>query len=253
MTTVSTYGTRGPSNPTGTSSVTHGMFGGIKRDGGITLSTLFREAKVNGWRDVGARPTPEEIEARRRESAKRAATQKAEEARQHAEAASKAAQIWEAASTRADNHAYLIRKRVKAYGVRVHDGSLVVPVRNGDELHSLQYIAPDGIKKFLNGGPVSGCHFSIGDLNGAAALCICEGYVTGASIHEATGYPVVVALNAGNLLPVAKAMRERPPELHLIVCADGRGDTQPHPGSRWRPGPWRPAWSFSGLPVRGED
>ena len=202
----------------------------IKRDGGITLSTLFREAKVNGWRDDGARPTPEELEARRRESAKRTARQKAEEAREHAEAASKAAQIWEGASTRADKHAYLIRKRVKAYGLRVHDGSLVVPVRNGDELRSLQYIAPDGIKKFFNGGSVSGCYFNIGDLNGAAALCICEGFATGASIHEATGLPVAVAFNAGNLLPAAKAIRERLPELNLIVCADDDARTPGNPG-----------------------
>lgn len=77
----------------------------IKPGRGITLATLFHEAKVNGWRDDGARPTPEDLEAGRRESAKRAVRQKAEEARERVQAASKAAQIWEAASTRADNHA----------------------------------------------------------------------------------------------------------------------------------------------------
>ena len=46
---------------------------------------------------------------------------------------------------------------------------------------------------------------------GAAALCIAEGFATGASIHEATGLPVAVAFNAGNLEPVAKALRKQVP------------------------------------------
>jgi putative DNA primase/helicase len=66
-------------------------------------------------------------------------------------------------------------------------------------LHSLQFIAADGIKRPLTGGRVAGCYFSIGNPKGAAALCICEGFATGASIHEATGYPVEVAFSAGNV------------------------------------------------------
>ncbi len=58
---------------------------------------------------------------------------------------------------------------------------------------------------------MAGCYFSIGDVNGAVAVCICEGFATGASIHEATDYPVVVAFNAGNLGPVARVLRRGSP------------------------------------------
>jgi len=42
--------------------------------------------------------------------------------------------------------------------------------------------------------------------------------------------PVVVAFNAGNLLPVAKALRKRFRELRLIVCADDDARTPGNPG-----------------------
>ena len=113
-----------------------------------------------------------------------------------------------------------MRKGIKAHGLRVQDGRLVVPMRAGGELQSLQYIGPDGVKRFLTDGRVTGCYYSIGSTHGAATLCIAEGFATAASIHEATGRPVAVAFNAGNLLPVAKALREKYPEQTLIICAD---------------------------------
>ena len=44
-------------------------------------------------------------------------------------------------------------------------------------------------------------------------LVVCEGFATGASIHEATGHAVAVAFNAGNLLPVAQALPDLSPRL----------------------------------------
>jgi len=103
-------------------------------------------------------------------------------------------------------------------------------MRDGGDLHSLQYIGPDGGKRFLTGGRVAGCYFSIGNMQGAATLCIAEGFATGASIFEATGRPVAVAFNAGNMLPVAKALREKYPEQALIICADDDAGTSGNPG-----------------------
>jgi putative DNA primase/helicase len=118
---------------------------------------------------------------------------------------------------------------VRSYGLRLHKGSLVIPVRDASgELHSLQFIAPDGSKKFLTGGRVHGCYFGIGTPEGA--ICICEGFATGATIHEATDYPVAVAFNAGNLVPVARALREEFPEMPLILCADHDAATEGNPG-----------------------
>ncbi|MFR8054160.1 MAG: toprim domain-containing protein [Bilophila wadsworthia] len=51
-------------------------------------------------------------------------------------------------------------------------------------------------------------------------ILICEGYATGASLHMATEKPVAVALDSGNLEPVAKALREKFPQAQITICAD---------------------------------
>ena len=59
---------------------------------------------------------------------------------------------------------------------------------------------------------------------------ICEGYATGASIHEATGHAVICAMNSGNLSEVAKAARELWPQREIIVAADDDQFTDGNPG-----------------------
>jgi len=154
----------------------------------------------------------------------------AERQQQYADAAEKAVAIWNAAIPANDDHPYLVRKGIKANGARLHKGVLVIPVRSGDELLSLQFIAEDGGKRFLSGGRITGGYFSIGTIRGAEALCIAEGFATGATIHQATGYPVAVAFNAGNLEPVANAMRQKLPNLPMIICADDDAGTEGNPG-----------------------
>jgi len=124
----------------------------------------------------------------------------------------------------------LVRKRIKANGTRLHQGALVIPVRSGGELHFLQFIAEDGSKRFLSCGRMSGGYFSIGTIQGADALCIAEGFAPGATIYQATGYPVTVAFNAGNLEPVANAMRQKLPGLPLIICANDDAALEGNPG-----------------------
>jgi putative DNA primase/helicase len=67
-------------------------------------------------------------------------------------------------------------------------------------------------------------------MRGAQTLCIAEGWATGATIHEATGHPVAVAFFTENLEPVARALRERFPDLRLILCADDDAATPGNPG-----------------------
>jgi len=135
-----------------------------------------------------------------------------------AEAATRAAAIWNAAAPAPDNHPYLVRKNIKASGARQHKDALVIPVRSDGELLSLQFIGSDGEKRFLTSGRKSGGYFTIG--KPGESLCIAEGFATGASIHEITGHAVVVAFDAGNLLSIARAMRQKFPDLQLIICAD---------------------------------
>jgi len=174
--------------------------------------------------------SPAEREAFKRHVAEAQAQAEAERKARQAEAAAKAAAIWNAAQPAPSDHAYLVRKGIEAHGARLHNGALLIPMREGGELHSLQFIGPDGDKRFLTGGRVAGCYFSIGGTQGAAALCIAEGFATGATIHQATGHPVAVAFNAGNLKAVAQAMRTRFPALPLIVCADDDAATDGNPG-----------------------
>jgi putative DNA primase/helicase len=123
-----------------------------------------------------------------------------------------------------------VGKRIEAHGAKFHKGALVIPLWADGELCSLQFIQPNGDKKFLTGGRVKGCCFLIGTVRGARTLCIAEGFATAASIHEATGHPVAVAFNAGNLLEVAKRARRKFPDLPLILCADDDFRTPGNPG-----------------------
>lgn len=190
----------------------------------------WRTGLSQTWRaDMGRSLTPaEETEHRAKVDAMRR-EREAEDAKRKADARARAAIIWAETDT-CTEHPYLMRKRIGANGARLYKGALVIPMRVGNTLHSLQFISPDGEKHFLSGGRVSGCYYSIGNLKEAAALCIAEGFATGATIHEATGYPVAVAFNAGNLSAVARAMRGKFPDLPLILCADDDCRTEGNPG-----------------------
>ncbi len=148
----------------------------------------------------------------------------------HAEIAKKAVSIWSDAKPASNGHQYLIHKRIKDHGARVHNSALLIPLCLNDEISSLQFINTDGKKNFLSGGRVSGCYFNIGDIKDAKIICIAEGFATGATIHEATGNPVVIAFNAGNLKAVAMIMREKFSKASLIFCADDDVETKGNPG-----------------------
>lgn len=63
---------------------------------------------------------------------------------------------------------------------------------------------------------------------------IAEGFATAASIHEAMGWTMLVAFNAGNLMTVAQEFRQRYPQAKLMICGDEdireEGDTTPNTG-----------------------
>ena len=141
---------------------------------------------------------------------------KAHQARQQAK------QLWETAKPASSTHPYLVRKQVGAYGIRQHTANLLVPLCDLDGmLHSLQTITPAGEKRFLAGTPKRGLFCLIGDsLDNPHGVYVCEGYATGASLYEAYRLPVLVAFDAGNLLPVTQAYRSRFPFIPVTVCAD---------------------------------
>ena len=170
----------------------------------------------------------EREEFRRRMDTARKAREAEEQARK-AEAARKALAIWKASPPAPDNHPYLVKKRVRNHGLRLHKTSLIIPMRDSyGILHSLQFIDAEGNKRFLAGGRKKGCYFPIG--SPLESLCIAEGYATAASVHESTGLPVAVAFDAGNLESVARSLRAKFPEIEITLCADNDEQTPGNPG-----------------------
>lgn len=144
-------------------------------------------------------------------------------------ASEKAAKLLRVSRPAKSDHPYLVRKGVKAYGIRQLRESLLIPLRDVDgRLHTLQFIDTDGGKRFLTGGQVQGHYYAIG--RPGDTLCVCEGYATAASIYAATGHAVAVAFNAGNLLPVTRKLAIKFSHLKLIVCADDDNETPGNPG-----------------------
>ncbi|EAB4417266.1 toprim domain-containing protein [Salmonella enterica] len=171
----------------------------------------------------------------------------------------KANAIW-ASSVPCSEHEYLTRKGIKSYGLRtapweVWDedarkfitltrNALLIPLYDRDrKIHSLQAIIPeadlreedDSAKKFLPGGAKKDKFFIIGTpqlVNDKLVFILCEGYATGASIHEATGHAILVCFDAGNLKGIAQAlytsMLKKGQQITIILAADNdRWTTQP--------------------------
>jgi P4 family phage/plasmid primase-like protien len=145
----------------------------------------------------------------------------AEERQRHTDAARRVQQLWNAAPPAPSDHPYLLKKQVRAYGLRVDRGNqLIVPVRISGAISSVQFISPDGAKKFFPDGAVKGGSFILGELTKANTILLCEGFATAASLFEASGYPVVMALSAGNLQLVAEQLRQQCPTATFVICGD---------------------------------
>lgn len=148
-----------------------------------------------------------------------------------AKAAATATAAWRKCAVDGDSD-YLARKGVQAHGVRFSPtGAVVVPMMDtAGQIHGLQFIlsrkthaeriARTGRdKEYWPTGLVKKAHFHL--LGMPTWIClVAEGYATAATLHEATGLPVAVAFDAGNLQPVAEALAKRYRGVRLVICAD---------------------------------
>lgn len=204
---------------------TAGAFGCWKR--GITEK----------WCERTERSLSDSERHRLREQWQRAEVERVrDEGERRAEARQEATRILNDASA-TGVHSYLQHKGVKSFGdLRDRQGKLVLPLRDATgELHSLQFIYADGEKRFLTGGRVAGCFFTI-SAREDGPLVICEGYATGASIHEATGHAVVCAMDCGNLKAVTESLRALWPDRDIIIAADNDAFTKDKAGRPFNPG-----------------
>lgn len=120
------------------------------------------------------------------------------------------------------DHLHLFQLRVGDTVLPLYDG--------GDVLWSLQVINSKGTKLFPKFGRKSGCWHRIAWQDQPAIIGVVEGYATGASVHEAMGWPVAVALDAGNLARVVPQLRDLYPSAELVICGDDDVDTEGNPG-----------------------
>ena len=182
------------------------------------------------WRaDIGRQLTPQENSTHRAQMLRIQAEREREKLQRQSSAALKA-KAWWANSTPATNHPYLLRKNVNAYHLRQRDSLLLIPLVEGQELINLQTIDGDGNKRFLSGGRVKGVYSPIGVIETERPVYICEGWATGATIHEETGADVVCAMNAGNLLSAGQTLRRLNPALQIIIAGDDDRMTDGNPG-----------------------
>jgi len=166
-------------------------------------------------------------EAERKAFERKLSEQKKKREEEQNEAARRAENIWQAASTTGRSN-YIDRKGIRSFGARFSEDCLVIPIRTSDgKLSSLQFIDSDGTKRFLAGGRIEGCYTRISKAGSPLeTFLICEGYATGASLHQATDLPVAIAFNAGNLSAVAQEIRRKYADAKIIICADNDAWTE---------------------------
>ncbi|WP_347987265.1 hypothetical protein [Methylomonas sp. AM2-LC] len=158
-------------------------------------------------------------------------------------AAQRAVSIWSEALPAPVDHPYLVRKQIKPYSLRVGkwkrviktdsgqrktliiNNSLLLPLFNeSGAIRSMQAIFPETHsdfgrdKDFIPGGGLAGLFWWIGAKT--ETVLIAEGFATGATLHDETGYRVYLAFTANNLLAVGRIVREKLPDASIIFCAD---------------------------------
>lgn len=186
----------------------------------------MREGVWHGWHSKSKRGATAEEKAEwraRREAAK--------EAREEAErierlrAVEAARKQWEE-GVPAKRHDYAERKLMRVDGLRTWlddrhmEDVLLIPVWNRGEIVGLQRIYGDGEKLFTPWCDMAGGHCWIGSAEGAGVIAVGEGYATCDTAAQATGWPVCVAFNAGNLKAVAGMVRKEYPDARVVILAD---------------------------------
>ena len=207
---------------------------GFKAGGKIGIGTLLYEAKQRGFDLKSFAPAPpvsaEEAAKQKQERLEREAAEQKELERLQASAATTANKAWQAALDQGKSN-YLQTKKAGAHAVRFAHGqdgqTLLIPLTDGSgKLWNLQRIFANGDKRFYKGGKTAGCFHVIGDALASECLLIAEGYATGATLYEATGFAVVIAFSASNLKHIAALMRERYQDKRIVMCADNDTETE---------------------------
>lgn len=225
-----------------------------KVTGSVTIGTLIWEAQQRGFKLEAPETqvmTDEEIAERQRvRKAAKAKSAKDERERQKA-AQELASQLWDESKPVLD-HPYLTKKQAGAYGLRVGqwplrtkygevygnaENVLLIPMRDAKGIiTSLQGVFSDlpkgytQAKSYLRDGKKSGSWHMIGNIGDGGTIALVEGYATGATVRELTGWCVLVCFDRSNLLTVAEITRPLTQGQDMVICADNDQFTKDNPG-----------------------
>lgn len=146
--------------------------------------------------------------------------------KQHFKTPADAIAAWPELPPASPSNPYLKRKGVQAHIARQNGDELIIPVCSdlAGTLVSVQRILPEkkgDTDKFFVKGTVKKSNFCLlGEIADDQPLLFCEGFATGASLHEATGAAVIVCFDAGNVYEVAKKLRAELKTTHFVFCGD---------------------------------
>lgn len=197
-----------------------------------TIASLFYDARANGYRPDTPYTPPSAEEQARRQAEAAAAREAAQRQQQenHLRVSKTAQRIWRNAAPATLAHPYLAAKGITdpavLGGIRQSEYqgvlNLQIPIYRDGTLYNLQSISPDGGKHFLKDGLKSGGYTVVGNAaDTARGIVVAEGFATAASIHQATGKPVVVAFDAGNMVTVSETLAKNlPQDIPVTIAVD---------------------------------
>lgn len=204
------------------------------------------------WVYDGPLATPEQRARLRAEALEREAAAVRKAAALQDVAAGHAAEIWDIAGD-ADGHGYAVKKGISTDGLRQIPGAVLLrcpefigesgksAIRAKDNyllgrmtdaagnIRAVQAISSDGVvKSFMRGAQKKGTMEVLGAesfealcASGVPSVAYVEGRATGASLRAATGLPVVVCFDAGNLeTVVAETAALLPQAMTAVVAVD---------------------------------
>lgn len=118
------------------------------------------------------------------------------------------------------------------------DGRIFAPMLNlNNEYTGAQFIEGDGSKHLMKGSRKKGSFIKVtptvevAELKSATDIVICEGLATGITMAEIRHRSIILsAIDAGNLIHVARAVRDVNPMAKIIIAGDNDIDQSPNTG-----------------------
>lgn len=192
-----------------------------------------------------SRKSPEEIQQIKKQQAERKAIEAENYRKEVLQSAGNAEALFTLGSVDIpESFRYLVKKNIQPHGVKFFSGKtpvndelaklithlqkqdcLMIPRYSSEDylegkIQTLEFIKPNG-SKFppLNSKPKGTYYLIPGDNRN---IVVCEGFATGATLkeHYAKDSTIVIAFNAGNLLPVSRYFRKKFPESEMVIAGD---------------------------------